>query len=250
MVVKSVWLLAFSFIFIDGAFAQFTDSLLSAPPKKSSVQHQLWATEYYVHITPEGGTIPFLAPNGDTLAFCNSTCDFCTACLEGTVFLLDSTGGHRVLNYDSRSSESQSNCRECPKYAKSKLNVESWGSVRWKLSSGFGEGVKGYRLVPYRTVAVDPTRIPYGTVLYIPAAKGIQIQLENGSTAEHDGYFFAGDTGGAIKGNHIDVFTGTDATHPFSFVHSSSSKTFPAFIVDHAEIVEYFEVLHVNPLAN
>ncbi|OFZ11251.1 MAG: hypothetical protein A3D92_04900 [Bacteroidetes bacterium RIFCSPHIGHO2_02_FULL_44_7] len=243
---KSVRVFAFTFIFIRGAFAQFSDTLLAEPPLKSAIQHQLWATEYYVHITSEGGTIPFLAPNGDTLAYCENTCDFCTACLEGTVFLLDSTGGHRVLNYASRSAESQSNCRECSKYTKSKLNVESWGSVRWKLSSGFGEGVKSYRLVPYRTVAVDPACIPYGTVLYIPEAKGVRIQLEDGNSVEHDGYFFAGDTGGAIKGNHIDVFTGTDASHPFPFVHSSETKTFAAFIVNDLHIIYHFKALHLK----
>lgn len=236
--------LAFTFNLIGGAFAQFTDTLLADPPPNSVIQLQLWATEYYVHITQEGGTIPFLAPNGDTLAFCSTQCDFCTASLEGTVFLTDSTGGHRVLNYASRSKESQLNCRECSKYAKSKLNVESWGSVRWKLSSGFGEGVKGYRLVPYRTVAVDPAHISYGSVLYIPAAKGIRIHLEDGSSIEHDGYFFAGDTGGAIKGNHIDVFTGTDDSHPFDFVQSNASKTFEAWIVNDETLRTFFYKLH------
>lgn len=241
---KIMCVLAFTFTLVHGACAQFSNSLLVESPQTPTVQHQLWATEYYVHSAPEGGTIPFLAPNGDTLAFCFTNCDFCTASLEGTVFLTDSNGGHKVLNYASRSVESQVNCRTCSKFAKSKLHVESWGSIRWKLSSGYGEGVKGYRLVPYRTVAVDPSFIAYGSVLYIPAAKGIQIELEDGSTIVHDGYFFAGDTGGAIKGNHIDVFTGTDDSHPFSFVRSSPEHSFEALLVDEQPLNEFFYELH------
>jgi 3D (Asp-Asp-Asp) domain-containing protein len=46
-----------------------------------------------------------------------------------------------------------------------------------------------------RSVAVDPRVIPLGSHIYIPAYKSI-----NG------GWFEANDTGGAIIGNHIDVF--------------------------------------------
>lgn len=51
-------------------------------------------------------------------------------------------------------------------------------------------------LVFYRSVAVDPRLIPLGSLVYLPdyvAANG-------------DGWFRADDTGGAIKGRHIDVY--------------------------------------------
>lgn len=238
-------LLLYSCLHLLFSFGQKFDSLFHAAPL-TGTSLQLWATEYYVHITPEGGTIPFCTMEGDTLAFCQSDCDFCTAALEGTVFLTDSLGGHKVLNYSGRAAEAEVNCRTCEYYTKSSLKVESWGSVRWKMSSGFGEGVRGYKLVPYRTIAVDPTVIPYGSVVYIEAAKGSILLLEDGSEIEHDGYFFAGDTGGAIKGNHIDVFTGIDDSHPFDFVQSSPNHDFEAMIVDDEGLRNYFLALHVR----
>ena len=204
----------------------------------------LWATEYYVHITKSEGTIPYLTGNGDTLGYFSDTCDFCTACLEGTVFIESDSSETVVLNYASRSNPAIVNCRLCDKFKNSTLNVESLGSVRWKVSSDFGDGVLNYRLVPYRTIAVDPNKIPYGTVLFLPESRGTVIHLADGTTCLHDGYFFAGDTGGAIKTNHIDVFTGVDSSHPFAFVKSSSAHTTACYIVSSETIITSLTVLH------
>jgi 3D (Asp-Asp-Asp) domain-containing protein len=46
-----------------------------------------------------------------------------------------------------------------------------------------------------RSVAVDPSLIPFGSHIFIPAYQAV-----NG------GWFEADDTGGAIIGRHIDVF--------------------------------------------
>lgn len=51
------------------------------------------------------------------------------------------------------------------------------------------------------TVAVDPRVIPLGTKLYITSSDGSYVY----------GYGFAGDTGGAIKGNRVDLFMGSRA---------------------------------------
>ncbi len=49
------------------------------------------------------------------------------------------------------------------------------------------------------TVAVDPRVIPLGTKLYIETVDGSYVY----------GYSFAGDTGGSIKGNRVDLFMGS-----------------------------------------
>ena len=86
-------------------------------------------------------------------------------------------------------------------------------------------------LVPYRTIAVDRRRIKRGTVLFIPDLRG-QIFYQDGLPFAHDGYVVATDTGGAIKGNHIDVFVDDIETTPFpDLIGSHPSKTFKAYKV-------------------
>lgn len=53
----------------------------------------------------------------------------------------------------------------------------------------------------YGTVAVDPKVIPLGTKLYICSPDGSYVY----------GYCVAGDTGGAIKGNRVDLFLGSES---------------------------------------
>jgi 3D (Asp-Asp-Asp) domain-containing protein len=86
------------------------------------------------------------------------------------------------------------------------------GVVTFPLQAGGWANGTGRRYVPlpgvtfaagaslpvhfYQSIAVDPAVIPLGSRVYIPAYR-------------HDGYggwFVAQDTGGAINGNHIDVY--------------------------------------------
>ena len=62
----------------------------------------------------------------------------------------------------------------------------------------------GCRVVAMRTAAVDKDLIPKGSVLFIKETVGLK--MPDGSA--HDGYWYASDTGGAIKGQRIDLFTG------------------------------------------
>ena len=61
-----------------------------------------------------------------------------------------------------------------------------------------GDGITATGTTPKvgRTIAVDPSVIPYGTRVYIPALGGTYI---------------AEDCGGGIKGNKIDIFMSSEA---------------------------------------
>nr|WP_242030083.1 3D domain-containing protein [Microcystis wesenbergii] len=96
----------------------------------------------------------------------------------------------------------------------------------------------------HRTIAVDKTVIPLGTVIYIPDARGKEVILPSGKKVKHDGYFFAADVGSAIKGNNIDTFLGITNKNPFSHVKSDPSKTFTAFVITDTRIKSALNTLH------
>ncbi|MDF3068564.1 MAG: hypothetical protein K0R38_4165 [Polyangiaceae bacterium] len=75
-----------------------------------------------------------------------------------------------------------------------------------KAQYPWGRGAMGKAITPLLTVAVDSTVIPLGTPLYIPEYDGVARDLTG--TAQHDGCFLAEDRGLAVKGQHVDVFTG------------------------------------------
>jgi len=65
----------------------------------------------------------------------------------------------------------------------------------------------GCTVVPMRTLAVDPTVIPRRTVVFIQETVGLM--MPDGS--RHDGLWYASDTGGAIKGRKVDLYTGANS---------------------------------------
>lgn len=90
------------------------------------------------------------------------------------------------------------------------------GSVEYKMKATlYHAGAKGIRaldslgckVVAMRTLAVDKTVIPRRTVVFIKETVGLP--MPNGET--HDGYWYASDVGGAIKGNKLDLFSGKGA---------------------------------------
>jgi 3D (Asp-Asp-Asp) domain-containing protein len=58
-----------------------------------------------------------------------------------------------------------------------------------------------------RTVAVDRALISKRSILFIKETVGLR--MPDGSA--HDGYWYASDVGGGIKGQRIDLYTGSGA---------------------------------------
>ena len=77
-----------------------------------------------------------------------------------------------------------------PKRNLGKFNLSWYTPVELKKPIEKLRTATGSRPKENRTIAVDPKVIPYGSTVYI----------------EGYGYFIAEDTGGAIKGNRIDIF--------------------------------------------
>jgi 3D (Asp-Asp-Asp) domain-containing protein len=225
---------------IDGSTATFD---LPAPSSSDRVQAlTLWSTFYNVHIARDGsGNNPLLDATGRRLGPTLSDRDWCRAALEGTVTIVDAANNAlETYNFATSASTAQVDfSRFFPSLGNS-LN-----RTRFKVSKGkFGEGTAGFILVPYRTIAVDRSVIPIGSVIYIPGAKGTTVTLPSGTSITHDGYFFAADVGGAINGIHIDVFVGPSTTNPFSFIKSTPSGTFSAFRINNNQISGLLKALH------
>ncbi|MDD3837622.1 MAG: 3D domain-containing protein [Phenylobacterium sp.] len=95
----------------------------------------------------------------------------------------------------------------------SALTGSSPGSPGYKLKATlYHAGAKGVgaldslgcKVVAMRTAAIDKNLIPRRTVLFIKETVGLP--MPDGS--RHDGYWYASDVGGAIKGERIDLYTG------------------------------------------
>lgn len=193
---------------------------------------RLWATWYHVHVVdaiPDG--FPLLGVGGRPVSPSIPGRDWCLGALQGVITIKSPDGTKRTYTYETTAPKAEVDCAGYFKHPASWTRAA--GRSRFDVSKGpFGDGAGGFQVVPFRSVAVDTRLIPLGTVLYVPAARGVAITLPSGRKAVHDGYFFASDRGGGIRDNHIDVFVGHWPENPFpSFVSSTPQKTFEAYLV-------------------
>ena len=91
----------------------------------------------------------------------------------------------------------------------------------------FGRGAGQRPLIPFKSVAVDPTVIAIGEPLYIPEFDGLS--LPDGSI--HDGCVRADDTGGGIKKRKMDFFVVTYGNFRFLL----DQLLGPSWITPHVE---------------
>ncbi len=222
-----------------------------APPSLDSVQAlSLWSTYYFVHLAPEAAdamAIPLIGGQGQPLGVSLAQRDWCDAALEGTVAVQTTSGVRRVFNFSNVGRTTLTDCSAYfPGLAANVLSAMSRTQFTEVTSfAPFGLGTADYKLVPFRTIAVDPEFIPLGSVLYIPGLRGVSIELPNGMMVTHDGYVFAADVGGAIDGNHIDFFTGISPANPApALIRSTPSGAFVAYVVQDNAIRSDLDGLH------
>ena len=85
----------------------------------------------------------------------------------------------------------------------------------------YGITASGTRATPYRTVAVDPSVIPLGADVLVDYGDGAGLRR-----------YRAEDTGGAVKGNHIDLCVGSHAE-----AQQLGRRTATVYWVDPEEVV-------------
>lgn len=163
-----------------------SDSLPPPPPNLQSIGF-LRPSFYWIALETDDGekrAKRLLDPDGNLLATVSEKY-FKSLSMEGTGRLLDG----RVINFKLRLT-----------------NPDGSKEIRWRIcgpDAPFGYGYEDALLREFRSVAVDPTVIPLGSKVYIPAARGVK--LPDGST--HDGVFDAVDIGDLIQNKKIDIFT-------------------------------------------
>ena len=215
-------------------------------------KRRLWATQYFVFpVTAVPNGQPILDMSGQSLGPQVSPKDWCKAAIEGTMSVKTLDGKQKVFNFAGRGSGDQVNCQVVLNSPQLKPAINK---SRFTVARGpFGDGVHNLFLVPFRSIAIDSAQLDglrFESAIFVPAARGTKLTLPSGREVVHDGYFFAADTGGMIKGDHIDVFTGivTDAHNPFpQFVKSDHNKTFDAFLVTDAQITAALKTMHTTP---
>jgi 3D (Asp-Asp-Asp) domain-containing protein len=219
---------------------------IPVPPLQGMPRLRLWATYYYTHeAKPAVGGIRFRDRRGRSLSDPVDARDWCLAAVQGgvrapwsgtTVTLSLGGEGARLLV-------------DCARILGDRVRgawVGALGRSYFARARGpLGDGVLGYRLVPLRTIAVDPSVIPFGAVLYIPEARGVTLEVAPGVWVKHDGYFFAADEGPNIKGEHVDMFCGMSAESCFpDFATRSGGHSFDAYIIRDRSISTYLSKAH------
>lgn len=207
----------------------------------------LWGTYYYGQSAKAmPGGIPLRNKKDEVVGPSVSQRDWCLGAMEGTLVVTDADGSVATLNYEAKGTTAETSCRAFfPNLNPAILSGTE--RVRWHRAKGpFGDGAGGFILAPYRTWAVDRREIALGTCLYVAAARGVEVLLPDGTAAKHDGYFFAGDVGGAIKDNHVDFFLGITSKNPFTFVRSKPQHTFEAAVVSNAATKKFLRDLHTR----
>ena len=195
----------------------------------------LWSTQYYVYSANEVAAelgVPIVGKSGKRWGVSIAQKDWCLAGIEGTVkvnLISKATSGY---NYLGLGGERFTKCSSII----TSLDTESTERIlynRLDVSAPYGLGSSDkIRLIPFRSIAVDHTRFPRDTVIYVPKLRGLEFVDVDGARKAHDGYLFSADTGGAIKGNHIDFFTGTSTKNPFpSLITSTPTRTFEAHLI-------------------
>jgi len=215
------------------AAARADDTFGLAATKLNGLQkHSVRLSEYSIVMAKPGLGVPLLDPDDRPLGIMLSHDDFCAASLQGTVQVM----GIRYM-VASKGMTTLADCSDdCP-------NCDSFalGESRFlRVDHPDGLRSRTYGLVAYRTVAVRDGALPAGTVLYIPAARGLR--LPNGH--RHDGYFFVGDIG-ALNSNQLDLYTGSRPLNWWIIGSGRSGKTVPAYIVTDRAIIAKLKAEHI-----
>jgi 3D (Asp-Asp-Asp) domain-containing protein len=246
-------------ILAQGAQAEDKFDLPQLPSLNEASRLSLWSTYYYILSAPAVDVSKghkLLGKQGKDHGVALVARDWCNAAVEGTVSVELVAPPVRTFNYEGLSARTQVDClRFFPSLGPS-IGKSLFFDVPADAPFGLGD-TSAFRLVPFRSIAVDRSTQVFRqkadgklrkVVIYVPGLRGVKITTPDGVAREHDGYLFAADTGGAIKGNHIDFFLGISTVNPAPrLIRSSATATFAAYVVEDPDVQEALYALHLRP---
>jgi 3D (Asp-Asp-Asp) domain-containing protein len=216
------------------------------PPSRLNVLPtiDLYSTYYQkVHGTPSAKGVPIRDKDDRPISDTITKASFCLGAIEGSI-QSKVNGEEKVFavidGLRPANDPLNIDCLNVLKgYKKEDVNsIKAGGRTRYKITNEeFGYGVRGYRLVPYRVIAIDVNndkRLAYGSVIFIESAAKQKVRNLEGEYVSHDGYFIAADRGGSVKNNHIDVFCGDE---PLCLPKTTNQVPFKAYIITDPVIV-------------
>jgi 3D (Asp-Asp-Asp) domain-containing protein len=210
---------------------------LEAPtPETLGPDLRLWATHYHTPVirpAPEtiSAAFPLLDRKGNGISPPLRHKDWCDAALQGSVSIKQGNKSVAYVFVDAKGPE-QANCDAYLGKLSDGVKSATRRARFMRVNHALGCGLRNIPLMPFRTIAVDTSIIPIGSVVYVSELRGRPFEHE-GRTLVHDGYLFAGDRGGAIRGRHIDVFMTDTPVTPFEDIFASTKRrTFSAHIVN------------------
>jgi 3D (Asp-Asp-Asp) domain-containing protein len=177
-------------------------------------QVRLWATWYHVPLYKSQSTGHYLRDKkGNPISPKVSLKSWCFCAMEGTC-KIDNT----MYNYAGTSTKTYGiNCKQYFNHSPSNF-VKFYKENKHP----FGVGNRSNPLTPHYSLACDQSIYKFGQEIFIPESK---------SPKNPRGIWRCDDVGGKIKGNHIDVFIGTDSKSNYEWIKSKSSGTFNAYLI-------------------
>lgn len=205
---------------------------LPAPELDKSKEITIWSTFYYApSLKSKSSGYDVRDIRGRSLGVKLTKKELCNLMLQGSGYI-----DGKIYGWGGISTTDSISCTAY--YSRSMVS----GKLKFKRDTDI-RGVRNFKIQPFKAIAVDPKVIPYKSVLFIPDLKGIKYMV-NGKWYIHDGIVTALDTGGAIKGNHIDFYVGPNPggwrdalvnivnKYGFNkFIKSTASGTFKAYII-------------------
>lgn len=223
---------------------------LPAPRQPLGAPIRLWATYYHIHSAPEfSGGVPYRDATGRAITPPVAPREWCQGSIEGTVQVVSRQGVKTTVNHAGAGQQVFVDCAGLMGInAQQQPWIHATSRAYFAPARGeYGDGVTGYKLVPGRSLATTDARLPPGTALYLPAARGAPLQLPGGRTVAHDGYFLVADTGHAVKPGQLDTFCGEFAGNCLpAIIGNDPASTFDAHRVTDPAVTGLLRALHAH----